>query len=116
MKWQEVLPVLVSILVIILVAAIEKQSKLVAAITATMPLGIPLALWIVYASSRGEKSSVEQFTRNMAIGIWPTVAFAVAIWLAARSGMKLTSILLVGYTTWVLSLVAILSIRKLIGI
>jgi hypothetical protein len=49
MKWQDVLPILASIVVIILVAIFERQSKLVAAITATMPLTAPLALWVVYA-------------------------------------------------------------------
>jgi len=52
MKWQEILPV------IILVAVLQRQSKLVAAVTATMPVTIPLALRIVYSSSQGEKLAV----------------------------------------------------------
>ena len=41
MKAQDILPVILSILVIILVVLLEKQSKLIAALTATMPLAAP---------------------------------------------------------------------------
>jgi hypothetical protein len=115
-KWNDVIPVVVSVLVIILVAVLEKQSKLVAAVTATMPLGIPLALWIVYSSSRGEPALVESFTRSMAIGILPTVTFAVAIWLAARAGLKLMPILGVGYLAWAASLGVLLGVQRLLAL
>lgn len=49
---------MLSIVVTILVAVLEKQSKLAAAITATMPLIIDLAFWIVYASADGERTEI----------------------------------------------------------
>ena len=86
MKWQDVLPVLLSIIVIIAVAVLEKQSKFIAAITATMPLTAALALWIVYTSSEGERDSMTEFSRGLVMGILPTIAFAIAAWLALRAG------------------------------
>jgi hypothetical protein len=115
MKTSDVLPVVVSILVIILVAVVEKYSKLFAAIVATMPLGIPLALWIVYAANDGKQEIMESFTRNMAIGIVPTVIFAVAIWLAARAGLKLVPMLLTGYVAWAVTLLLVFGMRRLLG-
>ena len=44
MKSQDIIPVVLSIVVILLVAVVEKQSKLFAALTATMPLAAPLGL------------------------------------------------------------------------
>ncbi len=44
MKSQDIIPVVASVGIIILVAIIEKQSKLVAAVTAVMPIGATLAL------------------------------------------------------------------------
>ncbi|HUV27219.1 MAG: hypothetical protein WA997_02675 [Anaerolineales bacterium] len=44
MKTQNILPVLLSILVIIVVAVLEKLSKFAAAISATMPIGATLAI------------------------------------------------------------------------
>lgn len=116
MKWQDVVPVVISVLVIILVAVLQKQSKLIAAVTATMPLNIPLALWIVYSSTRGEKTAVEDFTRNMVLGIVPTVAFTVALWLGARAGWKLLPIFGASYATWGLTLLLMMGLRRWLGI
>jgi hypothetical protein len=89
MRSQDVVPVLLSIIVIILVAVLEKQSKLFAALTATMPLTAPLALWIVYSSNAGEKTAVTNFSLSLVLGLLPTLAFLVTVWFAARAGMKL---------------------------
>ncbi len=88
MKVQEWLPVVLSVLIIVMVAVLEKQSKAVAAVTATMPLTIPLAIWIVHASSKGERGELIGFTLYLFLGILPTVAFVLAAWLTARSGAK----------------------------
>ena len=69
MKTQDILPALLSIIVIILVAVFEKQSKLAAAITATMPIGATLALWIVYSANEGERKTMEQFSIGLLVGI-----------------------------------------------
>jgi len=70
-KAQDAPPVVLSIVVIILVAVLEKQSKLFAAITATMPLGIPLALWIVYSANAGDKQVVSQFSLSLLLNFSP---------------------------------------------
>ena len=100
MRTQDILPVVISVMVIILIAVIEKQSRTIAAITAVMPLTAPLALWIVYSSSGGEQAAMSEFTLGLILGLLPTLGFAIAAWLAARAGMKLGPVLLVGYGTW----------------
>jgi hypothetical protein len=116
MKSQDVLPVLMSIVVIVFVAVVERQSKLVAAITATMPLTAPLALWIVYASSGGDRSTVAQFSRSLLVGLIPTIGFMVAVWLAARTGLRLAPLLLVGYGVWGVVLTMVVLSRKMLGL
>ena len=98
MKSQDVIPVILSIVVIILVAILEKQSKLFAALTATMPLAAPLALWIVYSSNTGDKSAVSQFSLSLLLGLLPTLAILITVWLAARAGMNLLPMILTGYS------------------
>ena len=115
MKWTEIVPVFISVTVIIFVAVVQRQSKLVAAVTATMPLTIPLALWIVYSSSDGDRASVESFTRNMVSGIIPTAVFVLAIWIASRLGFKLVPMIAFGYSAWAVSLLALLSLRRWLG-
>jgi hypothetical protein len=116
MKFNEILPVGVSICVLILVALLQRQSKVVAAITATMPVTIPLVLWIVYTSTKGERKPIEQFTGGLVSGIVPTVAFVLAIWLGTRFGLKLVPTILVGYLTWGLTLGMMLAVRRWMGV
>jgi hypothetical protein len=115
-KFQNILPVLTSIAVIILVAVLQRHSKLVAAITATMPLSMPLALWIVYASAEGDWATVAQFTRGLLITLVPTIGFVVAVWLAARAGLKLVPMLLVGYGMWGIILTVVVVLRRGLGV
>jgi hypothetical protein len=110
MKTQDVLPVVLSILVIILVAVLEKQSKLFAALTATMPLAAPLALWIVYSSSAGDKEAVANFSLSMFLGFLPTLAFIITVWLAARAGI------LTGYGVWAAGAGILYLLRNLFGL
>jgi len=116
MKSQDIVPVLLSIIVIILVAVLEKQSKLFAALAATMPLGIPLALWIVYSSNGGDKQVVSQFSLSLLLSLLPTLAFVIAVWLTARAGMKLVPILLTSYSVWGVGALILYLLRNTLGI
>jgi len=115
MKWNEIVPVVISVIVIILVAVLQKYNKLFAAVVATMPLTFPLALWVVYASSDGDRYAVEEFASSLMLGLVPTVAFAVAVWLASRAGFKLIPMLVVGYSVWGVVLVCLVWIKRLLG-
>ena len=116
MKSQDILPVVLSIVVIVLVAVLEKQSKLFAALAAVMPLGAPLALWIVYSSNAGEKTAVSQFSLSLLLGLLPTLAFLVAVWLAARAGIKLVPMILTGYGVWAVGAIILYLLRNTLGI
>ena len=116
MKTQDILPVVLSIVVIILVAVVEKQSKLFAALAATMPLTTPLALWIVYSANAGDKNVVSQFSLSLLLGLLPTLAFLITVWLAARAGMKLMPIILTGYGVWTIGAVILYMMRNTLDI
>jgi hypothetical protein len=116
MKTQEILPVLLSMMVILLVAIVEKQSKLVAALTATMPLATPLALWIVYSSNEGDRAVVSQFSLSLLLGLLPTLGFLITVWLSARAGMKLVPMILTGYGVWATGAVILYFLRNVFGI
>lgn len=116
MKSQDIVPVVLSIVVIILVAVLEKQSKLFAALTATMPLTAPLALWIVYSSNAGEKTAVENFSLSLMLGLLPTIAFLITVWFAARAGMKLVPMILTGYSVWGVGALILYLLRNTLGI
>ncbi len=115
MKTQDILPVLLSIVVIILVAVLEKQSKFAAAITATMPIGATLAIWIVYSANSGDQETMQDFSVGLLMGIIPSIGFLFAAWFAFRAGLKLMPMLLAGYAVWGTLLGLIILLRRIFG-
>jgi hypothetical protein len=99
-------------LVIIVIAIISEYSKTFAAITATMPLSVPLGLWIVYAAEQGDKAQMTEFSSGLLIGIIPTVIFIIATWYAARTGWAIVPIIAFGYMAWGLALGVMLTARQ----
>ncbi len=65
---RQVMPVVVSIVVIIAVAVVRSYSKTLATITATMPVNIPLAMWIVYSGENGDHDTVARFAGSLFAG------------------------------------------------
>jgi hypothetical protein len=112
--WQRVLPVIISICIIIAVAILRQYSKSFAAIAATMPINIPLALWIAYNGDHGDRESMVQFAQSLMLGLPPTFVFIVAAWLAARAGLGLVPMLVIGYAAWLVALLATYGIRSLL--
>ncbi len=99
-SWRQIMPVLVSIVIIIVIAVLRSYSKTLTAITATMPLNIALTLWIVSTAEKSDSGTMQNFTGSLLVGIISTVVFVVAIWLAARAGLRLGPVLVVGYLAW----------------
>lgn len=116
MKLQDILPVLASMAIIILVALLEKHSKFGAAITATMPIGATLSLWIVYSANNGDRQTMTQFGQGLLLGVVPTLGFLIVTWLASRAGFKLTQMLLIGYAVWGVGVGLTLLLRRVIGV
>jgi heme A synthase len=113
--WHRVLPVLVSILVIIGIAIIREYSKTLAAITATMPINIPLGMWIVFSGSENDPQSRIQFAEGMLMGIFPTVIFLAVVFFTTRAGWSLIPTLFVGYIVWGIALLLLLGLRRIVG-
>jgi len=103
MDWQRILPVVLSILIIIAIAALRAYSKTLAAITATMPVNVALTLWIVYSAENGDKVAFSKFTRSMTQGIVATALFVLATYLAAKAGWSVVPVIVAGYVTWAIA-------------
>ncbi|MFN8501397.1 hypothetical protein [Kouleothrix sp.] len=106
-EWQKIAPALISILVIVTIAIARAYSKTLAAIVATMPVNITLALWIVWSAEDGRPGPTLAFAASMLRGILATLAFLLAAWLAARAGWPLVPLLLASYAAWLLALGAL---------
>lgn len=116
MKWQDVFPVIISILIIILVAILQRQSRALAAILVTMPIISPLSVWIIYNGSGGERQAVTQYTQGLVVGIIPTLFFIITLWLSTRAGLKLAPVLALSYSVWAIVLVTVLGLKRWTGL
>jgi hypothetical protein len=114
-KSPTILPLMISFLVLTAVTILQRSSRLAAALTATMPLTIPLALWIVTAGDPDEPQAMTEFTRGLLWSIWPTVLFVIVIWVASRAGWRLAPTIGAGYLAWGLGVALILGARRVIG-
>lgn len=112
--WSKVAPVIVSIIIIIAVAILRQYSKTFAAIAATMPINIPLALWII--NSGEDAAGMTSISKDMAFNMLPTVLFIVVAWLAFRAGWTLIPTLLIGYAAWGVGMLGIVGLRHYLGI
>lgn len=112
---EKILPVVVSIIVIILVAIISESSRTIAAITATMPIAIPLSIWIAYNNAGGDQEALVTFNRALIPGMFATIAFVFGAWLAARAGYRLIPTILAGYGTWLVVLLVMSGLDALIN-
>jgi hypothetical protein len=99
---RQIFPVAISVLVIVSIAVLRAHSKTLAAITTTMPLKIPLAVWIIY-SVEGS-APLSSFTGAVLAGMGATVIFTVVLWLGARAGMGFMPMLGVAYLAWIATL------------
>ncbi|MDL1900517.1 hypothetical protein FBR02_07080 [Anaerolineae bacterium CFX9] len=113
--WQKILPVLISIGIIIVVAVLRNQSRTIAAIAATMPINIPLAIWIFSAGTApNDQDGLVHFIESMMIGLIPGMIFLFVAYFAARAGWGTLPIILVGYLAWAISLGIGLLIQSLL--
>jgi hypothetical protein len=112
--WSRVAPVLISIGIIILIAIVRQYSRTFAAIAATMPLNIPLGMWIVYSGSEDRQSAMTEFSQAAAMNIIPTVVFLIVAWQLSRAGYSVIPTIVIGYIAWAICLGLIFLICALV--
>ncbi len=109
--WSRVTPVIVSICIIIAIAIVRQYSKSLAAIAATMPVNIPLGMWIVYSGGENQQVALAEFSQALLLNIFPTLAFMIVAWQMTRAGYSLLPTIATGYVVWALGLGLIFLIR-----
>lgn len=108
---RQILPVAVSIAIILLVAVLRNYSKSLAAIFATMPINLPLSLWVIASVGDGDAAELASYAEKLVIGLIPTFAFMIVAWLATRAGLSVFPAIIVGYLGWALVFGSIVLVR-----
>ena len=100
MTFSRFFPILISVAILVLIAFVQERSKFLAAIIATMPVMIPLSLWVVYRSNQENYTQITLYARSLVWGIFPTVGFILAVWAAFRLRLPFQAVIGVGYAAW----------------
>lgn len=99
MSQQVLLRVLIGSLILLLIALISERSRTAAGIFATMPINIPIALWLVNSTSNSPQE-MAPFARGLMLGLIPTMVFAAVSWLTLSRGWSLPWVYAIGYAAW----------------
>ncbi len=113
MSFQRLFPVITSIVIILLVAVLRDRSRAVAAVLATMPINIPLALWVVASGSDHEPAVMADFGRSLLISLIPSWLWLGVVFLALRAGWNLWLAIGSGYAAWAACLAVFFAARIL---
>ena len=75
----------------------------------------PAVPLVIYTGAKGDRATVSQFAGALPLGIVGTVAFTAAVWLTARAGWQLGSIIVTGYLAWGVAIGLVLALRRWLG-
>ena len=107
MSIQKTLPVLASVAIILLVAVLRERSRAAAAVLATMPINIPLALWVVSSGSGGDARVMADFVRSLIAGLIPSFIWLGVVFFAVRAGWGVLPAVGAGYGVWAVLIVGL---------
>ena len=113
MTLQKSLPIITSIVIILIVAVLRERSRTLAAILGTMPINMPLVMWIIWSSPDTTQPIMLGFVRSLVIGMIPTMLWLAIVYLALRGGWQLWTALLSGYVAWSILLVVAIQVGLL---
>lgn len=114
MNFQKALPVITSIAIIIGVAILRERSKTLAAILATMPINIPLGLWVVFGGDNYDQDAAALFVQALLPGLLATIVWVIVVYALLRLSMTLWMSILGAYAVWAALVFAFIRIGWLV--
>ena len=110
---KKMLPVFISIAIIISVALLRERSRTLAAVLVTLPINIPLSMWIVARGNDGDAKIIYDFTRSTVIGMGITLVWILVVFFALRAGWTLAVALTTAYGAWIMLIAVLFALRVL---
>lgn len=106
---------LIGCLLLTAVTLISERSKPLAGIVSTMPLNVPIILWILWGQTNGDVAGLAVLTRSMLIGIVATAVFVLACWVGFSRRWGLGPVLLAAYALWAVTAFGPALVRRLVA-
>lgn len=102
MNLQKTLPVITSIAIILVVAVLRDRSKTLATIFATMPINMPLALWVLTSAGEDNAAVIATYVRSFLVGLVPAFIWLGVVYVGLKIGMSLLGAIAGAYVVWVI--------------
>ncbi|MFN8493647.1 MAG: hypothetical protein U0350_38960 [Caldilineaceae bacterium] len=113
MSLARAMPVVISILIILTVAFLRERSRTLAVIFGTMPINLPLTLWITFGNATENVATVSTFVRSLIVGLVATFLWLAVVWLVVRTGWGLLPAVASGYAAWGVLIVVFIALGVL---
>lgn len=110
---KKMLPVLISIAIIISVALLRERSRTLAAVLVTLPINIPLAMWIIAHDNGSSPKLVYDFARSTVVGLLITLVWVLIVFFTLRAGWTLPAALGAAYGAWAVLIAGLFALRVL---
>lgn len=94
---MNIYPLLVANAVLILVFFLQKKTIFLSAIIASMPIMVPLTIWMLIQQNQ---SHVEEYVQSLILGIAGTLMFTLGCLLAIRWHLNFYLVFLAGWASW----------------
>jgi hypothetical protein len=108
MNLQKSVPVITSVLIILLVAFLRDRSKTLATIFATMPINMPLALWVLVGGGAEDATLLASYVRAFIIGLVPAFIWLGVVYIGLKLSWSLLGAIAGGYLVWVILIAGLL--------
>lgn len=113
MSFSKNAPIAISILIILTVAYLRNRSRTFAVLAGTMPVNLPLTLWITFAGSNADSSTISGFVRSLFLAMIATMLWVAIVWLATHYGWGLLPAVMGGYFAWGIFVVILINMGYL---
>lgn len=110
---KKMFPVFISIVILISVALLRERSRTLAAVLVTLPINIPLAMWIIAQGNGSSPKLVYDFARSTVAGLLITLVWVLIVFFALRAGWTLPAALGAAYGAWVVLIAGLFALRVL---
>ena len=113
MSFQKIFPVLTSIGIILLVAVLRDRSRAAAAVLATMPINIPLALWVMAGGANNDPQQIAEFVRALSISLIPAFVWLGVVFVAVRAEWSVLAAIGLWYGVWAVLIITLFALGLL---
>lgn len=93
---------IIGVLVLISVSLLQKRYPFLAAITSSMPVMVPITLWMLLSDNGNNSTEGFEYTSSLVIGVFATLCFVLGCLVALSYRLDVWLVFALGWSAWLL--------------